>query len=126
MCSNYEDQRRIMNTALVEFGHLSLNVLLLGDESLSYDQNVKIFDVVQSFILVLIAFNIIMFTDSILRRGLCCKGHTRAILIIFCYSLSFSLFLYLSFSIFISTAMIFVFTFYNNNIIFCLVICMKH
>ena len=39
-----------MNTALVEFGHLSLNVLLFGDESLSYDQNVKIFDIVQSFI----------------------------------------------------------------------------
>ena len=49
-CTNYANQRRIMNTTLIEFGHLSLNVLLYGDESLSFDQNVKIFDTVQSFI----------------------------------------------------------------------------
>ena len=50
VCTNYAEQSRIMNTALVEFGHLSLKVLLFGDESLSNDQNVKIFDAVQSFI----------------------------------------------------------------------------
>ena len=43
-----------------KFGHLSHNVLLFGDESLSYDQNVKIFDLYNLLYLVLIAFNIIV------------------------------------------------------------------
>ena len=49
-CENYSEYRRIMNAKLVEFGNLSINVLLFGDESSSFDQNVKIFDAVQSYI----------------------------------------------------------------------------
>ena len=54
-CGDIEDtyhfHRRIMDNELVEFGQLSLNILLFGDESLSFDQNVKLFDAVQCFIL---------------------------------------------------------------------------
>ena len=39
-----------MFTTLAEFGQLSINVLLSGDESMSLDQNVKIFEAVQCFI----------------------------------------------------------------------------
>ena len=49
-CLNYVDHRRTMNNVLVEFGQLSLNILLFGDASLPFDQNVKLFEAVQSFI----------------------------------------------------------------------------
>ena len=49
-CTNYADHRHVMNTTLVDFGQLSLNLLLFGDETLTFDQNVKIFDAVQCFI----------------------------------------------------------------------------
>ena len=49
-CANYANIRRDMYTTLADFGQLLLNVLLFGDESMSLDQNVKIFDAVQCFI----------------------------------------------------------------------------
>ena len=49
-CHNYANQRNTMNNELIEFGHLSLNILLFGDQNLSFDQNVKIFAAVQRFI----------------------------------------------------------------------------
>ena len=50
-CINYVDQRNIMLNELDEFEHLPLNVLLFGDLTLSFDQNVKIFSAVQRYIL---------------------------------------------------------------------------
>ena len=49
-CDNYSEHRRIMNIKLTDFGNLSLNDLLFGDESLSIDQNTSIFNAVQSYI----------------------------------------------------------------------------
>ena len=49
-CANYANQRQTMNTTLLEFGHLANNVLLFGDQLLTFDENTKIFDAVQRFI----------------------------------------------------------------------------
>ena len=50
VCVNYNDQRRIMNNALVEFGQLPTNVLLSGDQTFSFEQNILIFETVQRFV----------------------------------------------------------------------------
>ena len=49
-CTNYSEHRRVMNIKLIDFGNLSLNDLLFGDELLSVDQNTLIFDAVQCYI----------------------------------------------------------------------------
>ena len=49
-CANYSEYRRSRNAKLVEFVNLTLNILIFGDKSLSFDQNAKIFDTVQSYI----------------------------------------------------------------------------
>ena len=50
VCPRFQMQRQIMVHKLLSMCNISLHVLLYGDNSLSFQQNVEIFQIVQDFI----------------------------------------------------------------------------
>ena len=50
MCSRYTDERRVMVNAVQSLTEVSLRVLLYGDDNLTEEQNLVLFEAVHRYI----------------------------------------------------------------------------